>query len=129
MQSEIPPHARFFLINPWDQFSAEALTWRLASVNQTTWTIPSAILEPATPENLTRLQQRLTEANVQFVVVLEGGPWGAPAWPEYTAVIENGFDEMSRRPFAIPFYTQDAWGQANGREEMQVQVIIYEPEN
>lgn len=129
LQSEIPPHARFFLVNPWDQFSAEALTWRLATTSQTTWTVPSAVLPPATPENLAQLQQQLSENDVQYVVVLEGGPWGMPAWPEYTAVIENGFDEMSRRQFTIPFYTQDEWGQANGRQELHIQAIIYEREN
>ncbi len=129
LQSEIPADARFFLINPWDQFSAPALTWRLATTSQATWTVPSSVLEPPTPENLAQFQQQLSEANVPFVVVLEGSPWGAPAWPEYTAVIENGYDEMSRHQFTIPFYTQDEWGQADGRQELHIQAIIYEREN
>ncbi|MBX3056836.1 MAG: glycosyltransferase family 39 protein [Anaerolineae bacterium] len=120
LQSEIPPHARFFLVNPWDQFSAPALTWRLATSNQTTWPVPSAVLSTATPENLARFRQQLTESQAAYIVVLEGGPWGTPAWPEYTAVIENGFDEMSRRPFAIPVH---------GQTPLQIQAIVYERED
>ncbi len=120
LQSEIPPHARFFLVNPWDQFSAPALTWRLATSNQTTWTVPSAILSAATPDTLAHFRQQLNESHVQFVVVLEGGPWGAPAWPDYTAVIENGFDEMSRRQFTIPVH---------GQTPLQIQAIVYERED
>ncbi|HRQ37708.1 MAG TPA: glycosyltransferase family 39 protein [Chloroflexota bacterium] len=129
LQSKIPPDARFFLVNPWDQFSAAALTWRLATTSQATWTIPSAVLSPATPDNLARFRHQLAESQAAYVVVLEGGPWGAPAWPDYTAVIENGFDETTRRQFIIPFYTQDEWGQANGRQELHIQAIIYEREN
>ncbi|MCL4266557.1 MAG: glycosyltransferase family 39 protein [Anaerolineae bacterium] len=128
LQNEIPPDARFFLVNPWDQFSAEAMSWRLATTNQTIWTAPSAVLPSPTPDNLAQFQQTLAASQVEYVVVLEGGPWGVPAWPEYTAVIENGFDEMSRRQFTIPFHTQDEWGQASGRHEWQIQVIIYEKE-
>lgn len=119
LQSEIPPDARFFLVNPWDQFSGEVMSWRLATRNQTTWTVPYAILPAATPENLTQFQQTLTASQVAYVVVLEGGPWGVPAWPEYTAVIENGFDEMSRRQFTIPVHGQTPW---------QIQAIVYERE-
>ncbi|GIK58823.1 MAG: hypothetical protein HND44_14575 [Chloroflexi bacterium] len=120
LQNEIPPDARFFLVNPWDQFSGEAMSWRLATTNQTTWTVPYAILSTATPDSLAQFQQTLTASQVAYVVMLEGSPWGAPAWPEYTAVIENGFDEMRRRQFTIPVHGQTPW---------QIQAIIYEREN
>lgn len=120
LQAEIPPDARFFLVNPWDQFSGEAISWRLATSNQTTWAVPYAILPAATPDSLAQFQQTLTASQVEYVVVLEGGPWGMPAWPEYTAVIENGFNEMRRRQFTIPLHGQSPW---------QIQAIIYEKED
>lgn len=141
LKDEISPNARFLLINPWDQFSAEAMTWRLAVEHQITWNVPAMILPPATAENLAQFRQHLQESEVQFVVVLEGGPWGTPAWPEYTAVIQDGFDEKSRHQFAVPFYDLDDWlnhhqpttpeweqVKAEGRHDLQIQAIIYQKE-
>jgi hypothetical protein len=77
------------------------------------------------------------------VVVLEGSPWGAAAWPDYTAVLEDGFDEKSRHAFTVPFYELDDWlnnhhqptvsewesVKANGRRDLHIQAIVYEKEN
>jgi 4-amino-4-deoxy-L-arabinose transferase-like glycosyltransferase len=43
LEEEISPNGRFLLINPWDQFSAEALSWRLAAEHQTSWIVPSLV--------------------------------------------------------------------------------------
>lgn len=142
LKGEIPTNARFLLVNPWDQFSAEAMTWQLAAKNHSTWVVPSLILPPATAESLAQFRQQLQESEAQFVVVLEGSPWGAAVWPEYTAVLENVFDEKSRHQFTIPVYDLDDWlnnhqptlpeweqVKANGRRDLQIQAIVYEKEN
>lgn len=142
LEEQMSPNGRFLLINPWDQFSAEAMSWRLAAEHQTSWIVPSLVLSPATAESLTQFRQQLQASEVEYVVVLEGSPWGAAAWPDYTAVLENGFDEKSRRQFTIPFYELDDWlnshqptlaeweqVKANGRRDLHIQAIVYEKEN
>lgn len=142
LEEEISPNGRFLLINPWDQFSAEAMSWRLAAEHQISWIVPSVVLPPVTAESVTQFRQQIQQSEAQYVVVLEGSPWGAAAWPDYTAVLEDGFDEKSRHAFTVPFYELDDWlnnhqptvsewesVKANGRRDLHIQAIIYAKEN
>lgn len=142
LEEQMSPNGRFLLINPWDQFSAEAMSWRLAAEHQTSWIVPSLVLSPATAESLIQFRQQLQASEVEYVVVLEGSPWGAAAWPDYTAVLEDGFDEKSRHSFIVPFYELDEWLndhqpslpeweqiKTNGRRDLHIQAIVYEKEN
>ncbi|MCP4357422.1 MAG: glycosyltransferase family 39 protein [Chloroflexi bacterium] len=144
LQMQIPPGSRFFMLNYWDQFSPEAIAWRLGqqAVPIPEATMPAAVLTAASPATLQTLQQSLAAQQTEYVVVLEGGPWGTAAWPEYTQIIETDYDEMSRNQFTIPLYsvgdwldthllTMPAWEEvkADGRTELHIQAIVYRRAN
>lgn len=93
VQSQLPPGQRFYIVNYWDQFGPQTLAWRLgnsalATNQEATFSdvlMPSALLAPATPQRTQQFREQLIASGATYLLVLEGAPWGAPFWPEYTA--------------------------------------------
>lgn len=104
---QIPAGQRFFLINPWDQFSAPAMEWYLATHGQSHVVrfadvfVPSVFLQPFKPENVESLQRLMHESGAQYVVALEGGPEGEQVWPDYVGAIGELLIPVTRQEFAI----------------------------
>ena len=111
--AQVPDGQRFYLINPWDQFSAPALEWYRA-VRETrpgvrwadVWT-PSTFLKPATPEHADELWRSIQASGARYVVVLEGGPEGEQVWPTYADTLNEALVPVAQQGFAIQQWRRD----------------------
>lgn len=135
-----PTDGPVYLINPWDQFGPQQIAWSMA--RQTSAPPPDVIarvLEPASPATTATLAAEVTGAGASALVLIEGGPWGAPFWPDYTTALEGRLQELDRRAFRLESYAVSAWlddnslvdadwaaVKAGSRQQMDVGVIIYE---
>ena len=135
-----PNGGPLFLINPWDQLGPLQLEWAMA--RQTGAPPPDVIarvLEPASPASTAALAAEVTGASASALVLIEGGPWGAPFWPGYTAALEGRLHELDRRSFQLESYAVSEWLDNNSlagadwaavkaasRQQMDVGVIVYE---
>lgn len=138
--SATPADGTIFLINSWDQFGPQQLAWEIA--RQTGARPPQVIarvLEPASPANITALAAELATEDTSALVLVEGGPWGAPFWPDYTAALEATLREIDRREFRLTSYEVSNWLddnslndtnwkfiKARSREQMEIGIIVYE---
>jgi hypothetical protein len=111
--AQVPNGQRFYLVNPWDQFSAAAMEWRLATSGPQPVTrfadvfVPSVFLKKARPENVADLRRAIRASGTQYVVVLEGGPEGEQVWPEYAAAMDDILDPVADREFTIQQWQRD----------------------
>lgn len=130
VQTHIPPGERFHVINYWDQFGPQTLAWRLgksaltagddarfANVRFADVRMPATLLSPATPQRTARLRQRLTHSNITHILLLEGGPWGAPFWPDYTAAFQDNLQHTAETTMTIT--------QPGGSNQLTIKAIIY----
>jgi len=143
--AQVPPGQRFFLVNPWDQFSAPAMEWYLATHNERTSRfddvfVPSVFLKPFEMENVTELHSAIRASGAQYVVALEGGPEGTQVWSDYAQAMGQALIPVAQREFAIEQWqrsivqwikrsllTQDELERvkASGRYTMHIQATVY----
>jgi hypothetical protein len=111
IDEQLPDNRRFFMINSWDQFGPQSMAWYLGQkalerqqqVSFEQVMMPSAVLDPATPEEIARVRQYLVQSGAEYLVLFEGGPWGAPFWPEYTAAMQEGLTWTAENTFLIDY--------------------------
>jgi 4-amino-4-deoxy-L-arabinose transferase-like glycosyltransferase len=107
IDEQLPAGQRVFLVNPWDQFSAAALEWYLAThrpsnvVHFADVFVPSVFLKPFTPENVASLQREMRESGARYVVSLEGGPEGEQVWTDYAGAMGDALVPVTRQEFVI----------------------------
>lgn len=128
VHTHIPPGERFYVINYWDQFGPQTLAWRLGQqalaanvdLRFSDVRMPAAILSPATPQRTEQLRQQVLSSNVSHVLLLEGGPWGAPLWPDYTGALQNHLEHTAETTMTI---TQPAApGESN---QLTIKAVVY----
>lgn len=141
IDENLPADATVLLVNYWDQFSPQTLAWYLESKSQ--WkvspiVVKGKLVEPATPQAIADLQQTLAAEGITHLVLLEGGPWGAPFWPAYSNALADKLELLADREFTLQMYDAadyldhaslepESWEpvKAESRYEMNVGVIIY----
>ena len=131
---------QIYVINYWDQVSLPALSWHLATQSDGTSQrrVSGSLLQPATPARADALREDILGSNSTYLVLLEGGPWGSPFWPEYTDELQDILNPVARQRFTLEQYdssnwldrsylTRPAWEQAkrDGRYTLEVNVIIF----
>lgn len=135
-----PADGTIFLINMWDQFGPQQLAWEIA--RQTGAPPPRVIarvLEPASPANTAALAAEMAAENASALVLIEGSPWGAPFWPDYTAALEANLQQLDRREFRLTSYAVSDWLDENSlvgndwealreqsQEQLAINVILYD---
>lgn len=128
IQSQIPPGQRFYVINYWDQFGPQTLAWRLGTqalranseVQFSDVLMPSALLQPASPQRAAQLRAKLEAGDVSHILVLEGGPWGAPFWPDYSAALQDGLQQTGETTMTIPHpVARGEW------QTLDIKAIVY----
>ena len=77
---QAPDAQRLYVINYWDQVNLPALSWHLAVQNSdgTQPAVSGVLLQPATPARADALREDIRRSGSTYLVLLEGGPWGAP---------------------------------------------------
>lgn len=139
IDEQLPEEAAVLLVNYWDQFSPETLAWHLKAQRRTSSIeVEGMLMEPATPQTVAELQQRLAAVGATHLVLLEGGPWGASFWPEYTDALADRLEPVAEREFTLQMYDAadyldyasldpESWEpiKAESLYEMKVGVIIY----
>ncbi len=137
---------RFYLVNPWDQFSAPAMEWRLATHNVRPGArfadvfVPSVFLQKAKPENIEELRRAIRASGARYVVALEGGPEGEQVWPDYIDAMRDMLVPTAQREFAVEQWRRDVaqWIKRSlltrdeleqvksaGRYTMRIQATLY----
>lgn len=114
---QIPDGERFLLVNYWDQFNAQSMAWYLGThedmvppnLRFADVSMPAVLIEPASPTNITALREKILQGDVSYLVLLEGGPWGEPFWPEYTMAMQDMLALAARERFAIQQYDLGGW--------------------
>lgn len=143
---QVPTGQRFYLVNPWDQFSAAAMEWRLAASGAQPVTrfadvfVPSVFLKKARPENVADLERAIRASGARYVVALEGGPEGEQVWPEYAALMSDMLEPVAHQEFTIEQWQRDLvqWikrslltrdglerAKATGRYTMHIRATVY----
>lgn len=132
------PGAALYLVNYFDQFSAPVVEWAVAAqsgVNPPP--VRGTLLDDATPEAIAALRQTILESDVSHLVLIEGGPWGTPFWPDYTAAFSDILREVDRRSFTLINYRVADWlddnqlgaaweqAKADSRQTLELGVIVY----
>lgn len=141
IDDQVPPDAPVLLVNYWDQFGPPALAWERGAngspLYAADFAVDGRLLVPATAVALAELEAQLTPGS--YLVLLEGGPWGVPFWPDYTAALQDRLVEHSRERFTLQYtdvadwledsmVTPDAWEQArsDSRYRLDITAIVYE---
>jgi hypothetical protein len=144
--AQVPNGQRFYLVNPWDQFSAAAMEWRLATSDAQRVTrfadvfVPSVFLKKARPENVADLQRAIRASGARYVVALEGGPEGEQVWPDYSDAMGDMIVLTAQQEFAIEQWQRDVvqWikrslltrdklerAKLTGRYAMRIRATVY----
>jgi 4-amino-4-deoxy-L-arabinose transferase-like glycosyltransferase len=144
--TQIPTGERFYLVNPWDQFSAPAMEWYRATHSYkpgSRWTdiwVPSQFLKKPQPDNITELRQTIRASGAQYVVALEGGPEGEQVWPEYAEAMSDLLVPAEQQEFPVEQWRPDVsrWIKTSlltrdgleekksaGRYTMHIQATVY----
>ncbi len=144
IKTQLPTQEKFYIVNYWDQFGPRAVAWHWAlqtplPLHYADLLMPATVLEPATLENTAALVQTIDVSGAPYLVLLEGGSWGAPFWPEYTAVLADKLHLVAQEKFAIEQYggrnwlnnsllRQEEWEtvKAQSRYTLNVQVSVFE---
>lgn len=131
---------QLYVINYWDQVSLPALNWHLAteSDGDPQVAVAGVLLQPATPARAAALREDIRRSGSTYLVLLEGGPWGTPFWPEYTAELQDILIPVARQRFTLEQYdsnnwldrsllTRPAWEEAkqDSRYILEVEAIIF----
>lgn len=137
---QAPGAERLYVVNYWDQVNLPALRWYIGTHDDDAaqTAVYGRLLEPATPARTAALRQEIQHSSSTYLILLEGGPWGAPFWPEYTAEMQDILEPVARQRFTLEQYESDewldrsllthsAWEQAkqNGRSTLDVEAIVY----
>jgi len=138
---------RFYLVNPWDQFSAPAMEWHLAThsaqpgIRFADVFVPSVFLQRAKPENIEELRRAIRVSGARYVVALEGGPEGEQVWPDYIDAMRDMLVPTAQREFAVEQWRHDVaqWIKRSlltrneleqvksaGRYTMRIQATVYD---
>jgi hypothetical protein len=144
IQSQIPPGGCFYVINFWDQFDPQALAWYLGThdarpgVRFADVTMPSALLQEPTPENIAALREDIRASGARYVVSFEGTPWGEPVWWLYADALGDVLAPAARDVRYVDFYSAGGWlkrsllrrdewerVKAESRYTLQVQTTVY----
>jgi hypothetical protein len=144
IQSQIPPGERFYMVNFWDQFSPAAMAWYLGTHDSppdtrfSEITMPSALLQEPTPENIAALKEDIRASGVRYVVSFEGTPWGAPVWWRYADAMGDTLTQTARDVRYVDLYETHGWNKtsllhqdewerikAEGQYTLQVQTTVY----
>ena len=143
----IPYEERFFVVNYWDRFSPQTLAWYLGANSSSAnaysdLLMPATVLEAASPKNLADFEEEIKASQVNYIVLLSGGPWGAPAWPDYTSALANSFAPIATNSFTIEQFggsnwlknsllTQDEWEKvkADSKYLLDIEATIYRTRN
>lgn len=144
IQNQIPPGERFYVINFWDQLSPWALSWHLGTHQVPPGTrfadisLPSALLEEASPENISLLREQIRASRVQYLVAFEGAPWGEPVWWIYAGEMADMLEPVNRNTLYVDLYDTGSWLKRSllrkrpwervkeeGRFTLQVKTTVY----
>ena len=104
---------RFYLVNPWDQFSAAAIEWRRAARDTRPGArfadvfVPSVFLKKAEPENIEELRRAIRSSGARYVVALEGGPEGEQVWPDYIGAMGDMLEPVAHQEFTVEQWQRD----------------------
>lgn len=130
-----------YLVNYFDQFSPATLTWHLTSTSEGRRlpTVTGAILAEAQAAETAVLRRDVLQSSADYLVLVEGGPWGHPFWPDYTEALAQDLQLVGRSEFAIDRFNVQSWLDRNrltpaewvqvkqdGRYTLQLSVIVYE---
>lgn len=112
IDEHVPNDAAVLLVNYWDQFSPQTLAWHLEAKSQRKVSpieVEGMLMEPATPQTIAELQQVLATEGATHLVLLEGGPWGTPFWPDYTEALADRLELVADRDFTLHMYDAADW--------------------
>lgn len=100
-----------YLVNYFDRLSPATLSWYLAARDPSGHErqIIGTIVEPATKTRTAVLRQDVLQSGAAYLVLLEGGPWGSPFWPEYTQALADRLTMVGRAQFEIEQFGADEW--------------------
>lgn len=123
----VPPGGGVYMINPWDQFDRLQLEWQLATrLGTRPPAVESQVLVPATPELVDDLAAEILGGEAAALVLVEGGPWGAPFWPDYSAGFGDQLREVDRRSFHLEFYDVSGWLDENSIVDTNWEILMAE---
>lgn len=111
--AQVPEGQRFYLVNPWDQFSAPAMEWYLAThgtrppARFSDVYVPSVFLGSAQPENMDKLRHSIQASGARYIVALERGPEGEQVWPAYADALGEMLVQVAQQEFAIQQWRRD----------------------
>jgi hypothetical protein len=141
IQEQVPPGQTVFLVNYWDQLTPNLFDWYQGLRDPADLARPSPylIVTPATAESVAAARQTILASQADYLVLFEGGPWGAAFWPEYTAVLGDVLIPVARTEFTVPSHeavqswlataseTDPAWEEVREEEayNLSIGVVIY----
>ncbi len=79
----------------------------------------------------------MLSGDATHLVLVEGGPWGAPFWPDYTAAFGDTLREVDRQSFTLTNYRVADWldqnsltaywpqVKADSQQTLELGVIVY----
>jgi hypothetical protein len=112
---QIPAGQRFYLINPWDQFSGFFMEWYLATQSvrpvsrYSEVSVPTWVLNGSAWEEGDKLLNAVRSSGIQYVVALEGGAGSQPLWPEYEFALGDALSRLSQQEFVNDYYDLTRW--------------------
>jgi hypothetical protein len=104
-----------YFVNTWDQFSALAVEWALATEYGATdccpgfRSLPEKYLDPFTPEAAAALEGEMQAYGARYVVVMEGGVGVRQIWPQYETVYGEILQPVATRECELTFYQLGSW--------------------
>jgi 4-amino-4-deoxy-L-arabinose transferase-like glycosyltransferase len=104
-----------YYVNTWDQFSALAIEWVLATEHGVTdccpgfRSLPETYLDPFTPEAAAALAQEMRDHGAELLVVVEGGVGVRQIWPQYEAAYSGFLEPVAAREGELTFYQLGSW--------------------
>ncbi len=106
----VEPGAPVLLVNYFDQFSPAIVEWGLAMDQQATPAhVTGRLLEPASAAETAALREAVRSGDDAYLVLVEGSPWGAPFWPDYTATMGDMLQEVGRHSFRVVNFEAGDW--------------------
>lgn len=130
--------ASLTMVNFTDEFSPPVVEWALARrAEGNPPIVKGTVLDEATPQRTVALRETVLAGDATHLVLIEGGPWGAPFWPDYTAAFGDSLREVDRRSFRLVNYGVAGWLDENqvgsdweqvraaAEQAMDLTVIVY----
>lgn len=141
IQQQVPSGQTVFLVNYWDQLTPNLFSWYQGLRDPADLARPSPylIVTPATDETVAATRQNILDSQADYLVLFEGGPWGAPFWPEYTTALGDVLVPTARKEFTVPSFeavqswlataseTEPTWTEVRENEAytLSMGVVIY----